>query len=282
MNKLVLAIILSGIATGAVAADLPSRMPPPVYTAPVQAFSWTGFYAGVNAGYAFDGDQANSLSANDFVSALQSAPAYVRNQSYGFTGGGQIGYNYEIGRGLPLAGFVLGLEADAVYTDLNTTSDTITGSGEDTNTHLRTDFVGTVRGRLGYAFDRFLVYGTGGFAYGDVHSATIINGPSGGPGIQFLGSQDTLRTGYAFGGGVEFALPTTSFVNVFHSSAITLKAEALHYDFGTSSYLVQTAPGAALPSSFTNQVHTQGTLVRVGLNFKFDAYAPAAPVVAKY
>jgi len=283
MKNLPFAAVLAALSsTGALAADLPSRSAPPVFVPP-PVFSWTGFYLGVNAGYAFDGDQSTRIAANDAFSATGLAGGFVapftRNRSDGFTGGGQIGYNYEFANSAYFGGgggVVLGLEADASYTGLSHTVDTIGTAGDDTQIHARTAFVGTVRGRLGYAFDRFLVYGTGGFAYGDVHSSTgiLAGGVTG-----YFGAQNALRPGYTYGGGVEYALPVTSFLNVFHSSAVTVKAEFLHYDLGSTSYL---SLDAANGSSFTSRVHTEGNLVRAGLNFKFDSYAPAAPVVAKY
>ena len=76
-----------------------------------------------------------------------------------------------------------------------------------------------MRGRLGYAFDRTLVYGTGGFAYGSGSADRSFGG--------FAGN-DSFRTGYAVGGGIEYALPTDSFLNFFRSSAVTLKVEGLY------------------------------------------------------
>ena len=81
------------------------------------------------------------------------------------------------------------------------------------------DYFGTVRGRLGYAFDRTLVYGTGGFAYGSGSADRSFGG--------FAGN-DSFRTGWAVGGGIEYALPTDSFLNFFRSSAVTLKVEGLY------------------------------------------------------
>ncbi len=81
------------------------------------------------------------------------------------------------------------------------------------------DYFGTVRGRLGYAFDRTLVYGTGGFAYGSGSADRSFGGYAG---------NDSFRTGYAVGGGIEYALPTDSFLNFFRSSAVTLKVEGLY------------------------------------------------------
>jgi outer membrane immunogenic protein len=144
---------------GAFAADLPRRAPPPVFT-PVPVFTWTGAYFGVNAGYAFtESDTIRTIG----IGALQSnvinnlrRPSVPAAQD-GFTGGGQVGYNYQF---TPGSGVVVGLEADAQYTDLQTSRverifNPAINPNQLTNTY-RTDlsFVGTVRGRLGYAFDR--------------------------------------------------------------------------------------------------------------------------------
>ena len=255
-------IVLSATAMTAFAADLPSRRAPPVYIPPpLPVFTWTGAYIGGNAGYAFD----NNTS---FATTRGATRAFSSSKTNGFTGGGQIGYNYQIGNvplfgGLPGlgnggagGGLVIGVEADAAYTDLNRNYNL--GA---TPYLARTDFVGTARGRVGVAFGDLLIFGTGGFAYGGVRD-NVGNG-----------SVDKIATGYAYGGGLEYAIPTTSFVNVFHSSAVTLKAEYLHYDLGST----QIASGA-----LNSRVHNDGNLVRGGINYKFDLFGSAAPVVARY
>ena len=261
LKKILLGVALLGAAsTAALAADLPSRRAPPVYVAPmaVPVFTWTGMYIGGNAGYAFDANTS-------FNTTRAAGLAFSRSSANGFTGGGQIGYNLQIGNAPILGGFggigggglVIGVEGDAAYTDLNRNY-----AVGNVPYLARTDFVGTARGRVGVAFGDLLVYGTGGFAYGGVRD-TVGNA-----------SVDKIATGYAYGGGLEYAIPTTSFVNVFHSSAVTLKAEYLHYDLGS-----QTASVGALNS----QVHNEGNLVRGGINYKFDLFGtPAAPVVARY
>ncbi len=274
LKKILLGVVLLGAAsTAALAADLPSRRAPPVYyppAVPVPVFTWSGLYAGVNAGYAFDGHQNFSNSGRGV--AAGTYPAYVRSSTDGFTGGAQIGYNYELGQtGLPLlggiggvgSGVVIGVEADAAYTDLR--QNLLVGTrGFSANTQ----YVGTARGRIGYAFGNFLIFGTGGFAYGGVKDS--ITGADG------YASTNTIRTGYTYGGGLEYAIPTTSFVNVFHSSAVTLKAEYLHYDLGTQNLAIGTRGGVS-------SIHTDGNIVRAGINYKFDLLgSPAAPVVARY
>ena len=265
LKKILLGVVLLGATSAAaLAADLPSRRAPPVYyppVAPIPVFTWTGLYGGINAGYAF-----NSHTSFNSAGVAAGTPTFLRSSSNGFTGGGQIGYNMQIGNaplfgGLGLGaaggGLVLGVEADAAYTDLRQNQ----GFGA-AGFNARTDFVGTARGRVGYAFGNLLVFGTGGFAYGGVNDA--------------LGAahSDTIRTGYAYGGGLEYAIPTTTFVNVFHSSAVTLKAEYLHYNLGSGSL----NGGVGVTS-----VKTQGDLVRAGINYKLDLFgSPAAPVVARY
>ncbi|KQO67585.1 porin [Methylobacterium sp. Leaf87] len=263
------AALLVGAAS---AADLPRRAAPPVFV-PVPVFTWTGFYAGFNAGYAFnerDTVRTTGIGAlqNNVNAGLRRGD--VRLSQEGFTGGGQIGYNLQF---TPGSGVVIGFEADAQYTDLQRTQvDSIFlpvfNPNRLTNTYRsELGFLGTVRGRIGYAFDRVLVYGTGGFAYGDV--SQNISFTTGIP-QTYAGSRSQIETGYAYGGGIEYALPTESFLNFFKSSAVTVKAEYLRYDLGTKNLLVGTTggPGIGYNSRFT----TEGSLVRAGVNYKFGSY----------
>ena len=277
-----LSAALAGVALAgsAFAADLPRRAaPPPVFT-PVPVFTWTGFYAGFNAGYAFD---ASSRSNNStFVIpggvGLTTGPAAVatfRNRSQdGFSGGAQIGYNYQF---TPGSGVVIGIEADAQYLDFGRDRNNAFVSGgaiapglilNDPRGLASLDYFGTVRGRLGYAFDRTLVYGTGGFAYGSGSADRSFGG--------FAGN-DSFRTGYAVGGGIEYALPTDSFLNFFRSSAVTLKVEGLYVnlDRGTRNQGVLLVNAANLAPVYTTGIGRRDdefAVVRAGLNYKFGSY----------
>jgi outer membrane immunogenic protein len=137
------------------------------------------------------------------------------------------------------------------------------------------DYFGTVRGRVGYAFDRTLVYGTGGFAYGS------------GGGREFgqaNGSEDNFQTGYTYGGGVEFALASDSFLNFFKSSAVTLKIEGLYVNLENNNRnsgvfasngggLVGIgSPGVVLVSGGRAIRETEFVVARAGLNYKFGSY----------
>ncbi len=310
MNKFLIgAALVAATSTTALAADLPSRRAPPVFAPPIvaPAFSWTGFYFGGTAGYAFDGEGQNTLIANTPAQAAAfgngNRPGFINDRSNGFTGGGTIGYNFQLGGGLPLlstlgsgfgsivngglgpilgnggaqGGFVAGIEADAAYTDLKSTDYYTGANGGLSLFHNNTQFVGTVRGRLGYAIGDLLIFGTGGFAYGEVKSTTLLF-----PGIAgYAGATNSLRTGYAYGGGVEYAIPTTSFLNFFKSSAVTVKAEFIHFDLGTQNSQLGNTVGGNGTSQGLN-VHTEGNLVRAGLNYKIDFNPAPAPVVARY
>ncbi|SFJ24591.1 outer membrane protein [Methylobacterium brachiatum] len=288
MKKVLLAsTVLAGMTVAASAADLPRRAaPPPVFT-PVPVFTWTGFYVGVNAGYGFDASSRNTTnyalpSGSLINSANTNAVVSVNDRSNndGFTGGAQIGYNYQF---TPGSGVVVGIEADAQYVDFarranGTLNYGVTGVPGTAFSAPRAfvatsgnglDYFGTVRGRLGYAFDRTLVYATGGYAYG-----------SGQDDQNFAGNRfrDSFRSGYAVGGGIEYALPTDSFLNFFKSSAVTLKIEGLYVNLdrqkntaGGVFYGNLLAPNgvAYLNGAAAN---TEFAVVRAGLNYKFGSY----------
>ena len=139
--------------------------------------------------------------------------------------------------------------------------------------------MGTVRGRIGYAFDAILLYGTGGFAYGGASNSTSFLNPAG---IQtYHGNSSSTRAGYAVGGGVEYAVSSQPLVQLSHGGSVTLRLEYLRYELGRSSFVVSNNLG--LDPGYTQSVRNSGNLVRAGLNYKFDGFsAPAAPVVARY
>ena len=269
-KTLATALLIAGTTASAYAADLPSRTAPVYAPPPLPFFTWTGGYFGINAGYAFDYNSRfrtfnGDGTANGVPPLGTTRPAVATVSSDGFTGGGQVGYNYQFGAG---SGIVVGLEADAAYTDVSKTSN-IFQVDRFTRLHSDMDFLGTVRGRVGYAFDRFMIYGTGGFAYGDVDQKARFFAP-GSAVTSYFGSHSGIQTGYAYGGGVEYALPTDSFLNFFHSSAVTIKAEYLHYDLGTKSLAVaSTGETLGATGTYTQRIHTDGDLARVGLNYKF-------------
>ena len=276
----------TALTAAASAADLPRRVPPPVFT-PVPVFTWTGFYVGVNAGYGFDANSRNTTNYALPGGSLINSPGTAgvvsvsnRNNNDGFSGGAQIGYNYQF---TPGSGVVIGFEADAQYVDFarraNATQNYAFGGAPGiafaaprafvATSGNGLDYFGTVRGRLGYAFDRTLVYGTGGYAYGSGQDDQTFAGRN---------FRSSFRNGYAVGGGVEYALPTDSFLNFFRSSAVTLKVEGLYVNLDRQK---NTASGVFIPNllpprgvAYLNgaAAGTEFAVVRAGLNYKFGSY----------
>ncbi len=253
MKKLVL--LLAGLAaTGPTfAADMPIKA---VRPAVPLAYNWTGFYAGLNAGYAWGRSNISStldpvLTLNRQTVGEAASPSLDPN---GFIGGGQIGYNYQVNQ------FVLGLEADFDYFHLSdsqasTTTYPVLGGTFNSYAAVRTDWLFTLRPRLGYAVDNFLIYGTGGLAVTRVKYDEAFS--------DFTGAVDNFsvsetKTGWTAGGGVEYALRNNW----------SLKAEYLYAHFGS----ISAAPLFSTSTStlFRHDVPLNANIVRVGANYKFN------------
>jgi outer membrane immunogenic protein len=234
------ACIVVLISTSARAADLGG------YTAPPQAYPvdampalmWTGLYAGLNAGYAFSRDFTREISAIPYD---PGGPERFGSRTSGFTGGGQIGYNYQVGH------LVLGIEADFNYLDLSRTVNSRSGA---VTSDVSGGFVGSVRPRLGLAWGPLLVYGTGGLAYGSIDSTITGNHAN-----TLSASSTDMRLGWVAGGGLEYAL----------NRNWSIRAEYLHTDLGRVDL-----SGVALDTNtYIWRDHLTDNVVRLGVNFRF-------------
>jgi len=230
MRKLLLSTAaLAVLSAPAFAADLPSRSvqpAAPVVYAPI--FTWTGFYVGLNAGAGFN--QSNNVTV---TGPFGGSTTYSTGDNNGFVGGGQLGYNWQTGA------FVFGVEADIQYANLgrdNTFAGIAYGSSSNDS------YFGTVRGRVGYAFDRALIYVTGGLAYGDIGG----------------GFNNDTNAGWTVGGGLEYA-----FTNNW-----TAKIEGLYVNIDRGSSLVTAAGPGGLYTARADSSSDFG-VVRVGVNYKF-------------
>ena len=176
--------------TNALAADIPARVSrAPVVVAPV--CQWCGFYIGLNAGFLW--------SDQDFTIPTIGA---VGNDLSGFTGGGQIGYNWQFGN----SPIVVGIEADiqGAWADSSASFGpvAIAGLGLVSGTaSFDLDSWGTVRGRLGYAANNWLIYVTGGWAYGGASSSATLTSTV--LGTFVATGSGSSNNGWTFGGGVE-------------------------------------------------------------------------------
>jgi outer membrane immunogenic protein len=211
MNKTILGSLVGAAllsATAASAADLPRRnVAPaaPAYAAPL--FTWTGFYAGANAGYSW----------NSFTNGGSSLFGNANGGTYGLT----AGYNYQIGQ------YVLGVEGDY---------DLMNGKGTRGANVGEQNSLGTLRGRLGYAVDRVLLFGTAGYAGASIKTANSTT------------SDTQWYNGYALGGGLEYAF----------TNNISAKADYLWSSLSSQSIL---------NGSSTAGMHD--STLRAGVNYHF-------------
>ena len=269
--KVLRAIFLCGGAVfspAALAADLPAAP----FAAPAPIFTWTGLYIGANMGAALSPGNP-SFQSLGFGSNAFDLPPSGGGQA-GFTGGLQGGYNYQIGAA------VLGVETDFNYLE-NCRNGTFGAPGAYARFGVNSYSLsggcalsyGTLRARLGYAFDRVLFYATGGIAYGgDRGNGSIVLGPAA-SGTYFAASTPRSALGkYVFGGGIEYALTDHWFA----------RAEYLHVNLGRDDQLFNNGAGQLYTSSQINQ----NNIFRLGLDYKFnsgDATAetpPASPGAA--
>jgi outer membrane immunogenic protein len=260
------------------AADLGMPMKAPPIAAPVPVYNWTGFYIGGNVGGGWTHDSFTVVDSN-------GSGGTGSEDGNGWFGGGQIGFNFQFARN-----WVIGIEADADWADVKgSTSHCNTFAGgalagftsgcSDAST--KQDDFGTVRGRLGYAINNVLLYGTGGWAWSrSTTTSTItcaLSGCPGGPvGLAapgFIGSTASTTatpSGWVAGGGIEWG-----FVPNW-----TLRVEYLHLQFdGIGQDFTFTSTTGATVSSHS-LANTSEDTVRVGVNYLFNWGAP--PVVARY
>jgi outer membrane immunogenic protein len=262
--------------TGSAFAAEPLPPPPPV---PI--FSWTGLYAGIQVGYAWDNNPFTITSIDPAVPADATAgsPAvlFVNSSSEspsGVIGGAHLGYNKQINQWLFGFNWVIGIEGSVDGTSINTTRVGPFGFTSalgfsnlpifaSANTFSAVQ--GSIRARIGLAFDRVLVYATGGAAFAGVVTDYQSSLPV------FLQESDSrTRSGWTVGGGIEYAV----------TNNWSIRAEYRYSDFGhTIDY-----PFATLISPFlllSVQQHLTQNQVQFGISYKFDTMAPV-PVVAKY
>jgi outer membrane immunogenic protein len=297
MNRLVeIAAIATLIGAPALAADMAVKAPPPV-AAPV-LYNWNGFYVGGNVGYSW------GRGSNDWnffgASTVKPADAFIcspdglafcasgsdSNKLSGAIGGVQAGYNWQT------SNFLAGIETDLQFSGQKGTQ-TFTAANNAPVSAVYTQkltWLSTVRGRVGFTADRWLVYATGGLAYGRVTvdgSASTIGQPDC-VGLVVAGdvtcplgswSNGITKIGWTIGAGVEGAI----------TNNWSWKVEYLHVDLGNVNITFATLPGTFLvntnPLSINSIAPGTGTIsskitdeiVRVGINYRFGG-----PVVAKF
>lgn len=207
---------------------------------------WTGAYVGINGGYGWTtykdqlADQTNG--AGNLFNGLSPK---------GFIGGGQIGLNQQLGR------VVVGVEADLSGGRI---SDSATwGTTFTANSTSRLERLSTYRLRAGYTFDNVLVYGTAGFAMGNVTNTVVFS-----TGAAY-GAKD-VSSGTAFGGGFEYKF----------APQWSLKTEYLRVNLGKTDPLLSGTGRTYSSFAGTTVRNDEYNIVRLGLNYSFNFDRPAA------
>jgi outer membrane immunogenic protein len=210
------------------AADLPVKGP--VYKAvPAPVFNWTGFYVGGTVGYGW-GDNRHFNETTG-----------IGSQSFdvdGFVAGATLGYNWQT----PGSRWVWGLELDVSYSDINGVLPVAPGFGCGGGCITDLKWFGTFRGRLGYAFDRSMIYATGGLAFGEVEGSIV--------GVATKGSETAL--GWTVGAGIEFAI----------APRWSMKAEYLYVLLNEAQYAVVAGTNVVVDD-------LNFSVVRLGVNYRW-------------
>jgi outer membrane immunogenic protein len=280
MGRIAIALGVAGlslISHATLAADLPRpALKAPVIAPPVS--SWAGFYIGVNLGgfWAKSDDPTTTVFSPLGYFDVTSVPAVnaagaLSNTGSGFTGGGQAGFNWQSGA------MVAGVEADFNYFGFSRSA-TGTGiypccapAGFTVTAAAKTDWLATLRGRLGFANNNWLYYATGGAAFTDLKGSFTFtdncgdfascNGP-GGPNAAEALSFSKTKTGWTAGGGIESKWGNWS-----------VKAEYLYVSFdGVSGVGLISTPALnpfAANNPFTHSMDLRSHIGRLGLNYFF-------------
>ena len=254
---------------GAVAADMAVKAP----MAPVSDCTWCGFYVGDTIGYGWGRNRENSTftaPVPPFVGVdvtAVSAAGSPRMNANGVTGGAQAGYNWQRGAA------VYGLEADFNAFDLRGSTagnfvfpSTLPGGavGPPTTffpaaTSVSTDWLFTGRGRVGWATNGWLLYGTGGIAVSTVKVNQTIGLAA--PFVETVAASST-RVGWTAGAGFEYVL----------NRNWSVKGEYLHVDLGKVNAVGVLTPAFA-GLTYTTSAHVSANIARVGVNYHFDGLA---------
>jgi outer membrane immunogenic protein len=303
------ALLIALPVSAAVAADLPSKKEPVI--APVVVPSWAGFHVGLNSGGTWSNSSYQISSWPSVIGPGNPGPNPSGNPDYsatailgiigsnsansaGFIGGGQIGYDHQFG-----GAFIAGAEADIQGVAENSgggsfwRNNSVLGENLYNHNYLSgvsvsksLDYLGTVRGRIGYLISpALLIYGTGGFAYGGANLSLNVaqlgynqnvNYDTISPGYTSISQ---TRVGWTAGGGLEWMfMPNWS-----------AKAEYLYYDLGSAQTnagytVVAKTRGTDPQINFINgsQISSRfnGNIVRLGVNYHMNF--ASAPVIAKF
>jgi len=215
-------------------------------SARAQSYNWTGFYAGLQAGFAKPKDFVR-YGGSSSGAPFDSLDQVITNRKNAFAGGGQAGYNHQFGWIVP------GVEADLGYLGFNGGRVSSPQFDPEQQTHAVSSggLFGTVTGRLGIAADRALFYVKGGFAYANLRLGVIDSIPP----LTTDAIKRLTYTGWTIGGGIEFALTQNWLI----------KSEYQFMDLGQKSVSAVASDGITDTWKHNPSAH----LIKLGVNYKF-------------
>jgi len=241
----------------ACAADIAVKAPPaapPPYT----AYNWSGFYVGLEAGGGWASSTSTVVTSHSSTTNNPPGTVLPSLDYSGALGGFYGGYNYQFNQ------FVVGIDGDWTWANLN---------GEDRvaavlpphdigNRHDRIDWVATVTGRVGYAVDKWLFFGKGGWAWAQFSGSTDDESPTTGAAVATNTSQET-REGWTAGGGLEYAVTPN----------IIFKLEGDYVKFNTANFnineTITAGPSKGFVGTFARSATSNLTMFKGGLEYKF-------------
>jgi len=270
-RTLIASIIVAAGFASASAADLAVVPATNAHAVANPTYNWTGFYVGAHLGAGWSRGSMTGDPVPDPITFGIDRVIIPSGSGNSGVAGGQIGFNWQLAPNI-----LLGLEADLTGTALDRSGRAAPvpspnpfarGSFAQASQHI--DWLGTIRGRGGFVWDRLLVYATGGVAW--QHANYTANevlpnlGDTGG--FSNPGSSDATKAGWVVGGGLEYAW----------SGNWIARAEYLHYHFEDSFFggLVPGVPDIAFGIRYG--VQTNLDVVRAGLSYRFDG-----PILARY
>jgi outer membrane immunogenic protein len=262
----------SGLAfVTASASDLGTSAPVYMKAPAAVPYTWSGLYGGANAGWVGSTGNAIALTGTDTGTAGLGSmladgviPSNINLGYNGFLGGGQLGYNWQSGN------WVFGLEGDidgvsakssGIFPDcLAPVPPAGLATPLTLNATRELDWLGTVRGRIGYTpVAPFLVYATGGLAVGEHKLGIGLSDPTANPVANLFNETSSASAGWTVGAGAEWMF----------ARQWSLKAEYLYVDLGDISSTINYAYPTANTSSLTATVHDRENIVRGGINYHF-------------
>ena len=243
------------VSNQATAADFGDYVTP---TSVTSGINWSGLHVGVSGGFTFNKDNSAYSYINVQPSDVGRLPTKAHLNVDGGIIGGSLGYDKQFGW------TVLGIEGDFSWTDIDQNAiQTVPGSPEIDfprirfETSYQMDWLSTIRGRAGLAFDRWMLYGTAGLAFAKVslNSSVAIGDPVMGV---LRGSTEETKTGWTAGGGAALSV----------TNHIVVKAEALYYDLGDVS-IQSTSPIDPDHNTLVTDQDIRGVIARGGVDYQF-------------